>query len=123
VNGEVFTWGYGAMGRLGHGNEDLHDEPTRVDVLVGKQVQGISSGGAHCAITVIHGWVPDKESQFCMSCKSGFTAIRRRHHCRKCGGLFCGSCSSKRVPILNAGLSDPVRVCEKCYSALTSKKK
>jgi hypothetical protein len=38
VNGEVFTWGYGAMGRLGHGNEDLHDEPTRVDILVGKQV-------------------------------------------------------------------------------------
>ena len=37
------------------------------------------------------------------------TGTKLPYHAR----LFCGACSSKRVPILNAGLPDPVRVCEK----------
>jgi hypothetical protein len=37
-----------------------------------------------------------------MACKATFTMIRRRHHCRNCGGLFCGACSSKRIALLDA---------------------
>ena len=42
-----------------------------------------------------------------------------QHHCRKCGGVFCGACSAKRFPLLEQGYSDPVRVCERCYTVLT----
>ena len=93
------------------------------------------------ACTVIHGWVPDEEAAACMACKKNFTTIRRRvswlalvpdslmpshpslytqHHCRQCGGLYCGMCSSKRFPLLDRGFSDPVRVCDKCHHELSS---
>ena len=42
-----------------------------------------------------------------------------QHHCRKCGGVYCGACSTKRFPLLVQGYSDPVRVCGKCYTILT----
>ena len=47
-------------------------------------------------------WTPDKSSNVCLSCSSKFTTTNRRHHCRTCGELVCGSCSSKQ-------LSDPMR--------------
>jgi len=107
---------------LGHGDGEQKEEPSRVEVFVGKQAVGVACGSSHTAVTTIHGWVPDQESSQCMACKAGFTTIRRRHHCRKCGGLYCGACTTKRIPILNAGFSEPVRVCDKCYSALSSKR-
>ena len=43
----------------------------------------------------------------------------RQHHCRKCGGVYCNSCSSKKYPLLEAGFTEPVRVCDKCYVLLS----
>lgn len=37
-------------------------------------------------------WVPDESSLVCEQCANDFTVIRRRHHCRVCGHLFCGIC-------------------------------
>ena len=42
-----------------------------------------------------------------------------KHHCHKCGGVFCEACSTKRFPLLEQGYSDPARVCECCYTVLT----
>lgn len=39
-----------------------------------------------------------------------------QHHCRKCGEIFCGSCSETSVAL--EGCSRPVRVCDKCSSSL-----
>ena len=33
TDGRLFTWGCGEMGRLGHGDEDDHMEPTEIDYL------------------------------------------------------------------------------------------
>jgi len=38
-------------------------------------------------------WVPDNQATVCMQfgCSLRFNAINRRHHCRRCGKIFCAS--------------------------------
>lgn len=54
-------------------------------------------------------WVPDEEASVCISCKAPFTSLRRRHHCRCCGEVFCGGCSDHQV--------DGARACSACFFA------
>ncbi|KAK9056362.1 hypothetical protein SSX86_027452 [Deinandra increscens subsp. villosa] len=56
-------------------------------------------------------WVID--ATHCQGCSSQFTFINRKHHCRRCGGLFCGSCTQQRMYLRGQGES-PVRICEPC---------
>jgi len=60
-------------------------------------------------------WIPDSEASTCMRCKATrFSTIQRRHHCRKCGYVVCGSCSTKKIKILEQ--SDKLlRVCDFCF--------
>lgn len=60
-------------------------------------------------------WIPDILAPDCMMCKTPFTIVRRRHHCRNCGKVFCGRCSSNFVPLPRYGLTKPVRVCSNCF--------
>lgn len=60
-------------------------------------------------------WIPDIEAPRCMSCKANFTVVKRRHHCRNCGKVFCSRCSSNSVPLPKFGHVKPVRVCNKCF--------
>eukprot|EP01038_Epipyxis_sp_PR26KG_P009363 gene9363-12614_t len=39
-------------------------------------------------------WMSDSESDYCSNCNDQFTLISRKHHCRCCGRLLCGICSS-----------------------------
>ncbi|KRX10436.1 Zinc finger, FYVE/PHD-type [Pseudocohnilembus persalinus] len=36
-------------------------------------------------------WQPDEGSKNCFDCNASFNLFRRRHHCRKCGRIFCDS--------------------------------
>ncbi|XAR50300.1 hypothetical protein NMG60_11004586 [Bertholletia excelsa] len=56
-------------------------------------------------------WVVD--ATHCQGCSSQFTFINRKHHCRRCGGLFCNSCTLQRMVLRGQGDS-PVRICEPC---------
>ncbi|KAI9077157.1 hypothetical protein K1719_040863 [Acacia pycnantha] len=56
-------------------------------------------------------WVDD--ASHCQGCSSQFTFINRKHHCRRCGGLFCNSCTQQRMVLRGQGDS-PVRICEPC---------
>ncbi|KAF5475542.1 hypothetical protein F2P56_007340 [Juglans regia] len=56
-------------------------------------------------------WVID--ASHCQGCNSQFTFINRKHHCRRCGGLFCGSCTQQRMVLRGQG-DLPVRICEPC---------
>ena len=49
-----------------------------MEALGDKRVKLISCGADHMCCTVIHSWVPDKESEACMACKRDFTIARRR---------------------------------------------
>lgn len=60
-------------------------------------------------------WVPDEQSPHCSSCKALFTFVKRRHHCRNCGKVFCSRCSANAVPLPQYGHVKPVRVCNHCF--------
>lgn len=60
-------------------------------------------------------WIPDESAPHCMACQSVFTVVRRRHHCRNCGKVFCGKCSANAVPLPRYGHVKPVRVCNRCF--------
>lgn len=63
-------------------------------------------------------WIHDSDANECLRCRAEFTAIRRRHHCRACGNIFCHACSSKQAPIPKFGIEKEVRVCDTCYDKL-----
>ncbi|KAF9040612.1 FYVE zinc finger-domain-containing protein [Panaeolus papilionaceus] len=48
-------------------------------------------------------WKPDSASNNCDNfyCRVPFTFFERKHHCRKCGGVFCGPCTSRLTPLLD----------------------
>jgi len=80
-------------------------------------------------------WVPDEAVTRCYSCSCEFSSIIPKHHCRKCGQIFCHSCSRYKGLIRREEsvtrppntsifslivsdedvLSSPQRLCFKCY--------
>jgi hypothetical protein len=54
----------------------------------------------------------DDASVACTVCAREWTALRRRHHCRRCGRLVCAGCSQSRLAL--DGLADRQRVCDRC---------
>lgn len=65
-------------------------------------------------------WIPDTAVSACMVCTDPFTKIRRRHHCRMCGHVICGPCSTHKLKIPymkdTQGRVLAGRVCDECYS-------
>ncbi|KRX71566.1 Huntingtin-interacting protein 1 [Trichinella sp. T6] len=68
-------------------------------------------------------WVPDHAARRCMGCDSEFWMVNRKHHCRSCGKIFCGSCSNYECPVPEEQFYEPVRVCNSCFSALKYQQK
>ncbi|XP_064107517.1 hepatocyte growth factor-regulated tyrosine kinase substrate-like isoform X1 [Macrobrachium nipponense] len=60
------------------------------------------------------------DGECCHRCRSQFTMIRRKHHCRACGQVFCGDCSSKYSTIPKFGIEREVRVCESCFDDINN---
>lgn len=60
-------------------------------------------------------WDNDSSTTRCHECKTGFTTLNRRHHCRNCGRIFCNDCSSKRAALKKLAFKKKVRVCDRCF--------
>ncbi|TMS35947.1 hypothetical protein L596_003230 [Steinernema carpocapsae] len=60
-------------------------------------------------------WVPDSDCEQCTACQSPFTIVRRRHHCRNCGRIFCARCSANSLNLPELGYDRKVRVCNLCF--------
>lgn len=68
-------------------------------------------------------WVKDEEVLQCYKCKTNFSFLVRKHHCRRCLKIFCYQCSDNFVKIkdefknhsaiLKYGEKD--RLCDYCY--------
>lgn len=65
-------------------------------------------------------WMPDSVSKECYECSYKFTALRRRHHCRICGQIFCSRCCHQQVPGKLMGYSGDLRACTYCCHIVLS---
>ena len=54
----------------------------------------------------------DADAPTCRGCERAFGLLLRRHHCRRCGRVFCDACSSRTAVV--RGLD--ARVCEACFA-------
>ncbi|KAJ3224931.1 hypothetical protein HK099_007651 [Clydaea vesicula] len=70
-------------------------------------------------------WKLDKDVDECNNCQIKFNFLNRKHHCRKCGNIFCIRCCNDFVRMdqtsnFNQGgiLS---RCCENCFNLFKSK--
>ncbi|KAM7462529.1 hypothetical protein LguiA_030650 [Lonicera macranthoides] len=117
---ELYTWGSGANGRLGHGDTEDRNTPTLVEALKDRHVKSISCGSSYTATICIHKWVSGADQSVCSGCRQAFGFTRKRHNCYNCGLVHCHACSSRKA--LKAALAPtpgkPHRVCDSCYTKL-----
>ncbi|XP_057665948.1 hepatocyte growth factor-regulated tyrosine kinase substrate-like isoform X1 [Diorhabda carinulata] len=59
------------------------------------------------------------DGDVCHRCRVQFNVIQRKHHCRACGQVFCGQCTSKTSTLPKFGIEKEVRVCDACYDEAT----
>ncbi|CAI8041250.1 FYVE, RhoGEF and PH domain-containing protein 6 [Geodia barretti] len=92
-----------------------HTHISLIPHLFSRQQIKIDSGvfGAQAPIMV-----PDKSVTMCQVCSTLFTFTFRRHHCRGCGKVVCGSCSQWKAFLRYLKKSE--RICEKCYNTSKS---
>ncbi|PIA62631.1 hypothetical protein AQUCO_00200561v1 [Aquilegia coerulea] len=117
---EVYTWGKGANGRLGHGDNNDRNTPALVEALKDKQVKTVVCGSNFTAAICLHKWVSSADNSICSGCRNQFNFRRKRHNCYNCGLVFCKACSSKKSPkaALAPNFNKPYRVCDDCYIKL-----
>lgn len=58
-------------------------------------------------------WVPKSSRSSCSNCRRSFRLWAGKHHCRLCGEIVCGACSTKRILFQ----SKSVRTCDDCVDA------
>ncbi|CAL9071486.1 PH, RCC1 and FYVE domains-containing protein 1-like [Musa acuminata AAA Group] len=117
---EVYTWGKGVNGRLGHGDNDDRNTPTLVEALKDKQVKSVVCGASFTAIICLHKWVSSADQSICSGCHLHFGFRRKRHNCYNCGLVFCKACSSRKSTgaSLAPNINKLYRVCDECYTKL-----
>ncbi|CAO2652346.1 Nn.00g006290.m01.CDS01 [Neocucurbitaria sp. VM-36] len=68
-------------------------------------------------------WQADSSTSVCSasSCQEPFGFFQRRHHCRKCGGIFCWQHSANQVRLDELARFHPDgawhRACDRCHSS------
>nr|CCC94752.1 putative phosphatidylinositol (3,5) kinase [Trypanosoma congolense IL3000] len=97
-----------------------------------------SNGGDRAmeALTDRSLWVDDRYATRCRGCESSFTLLRRRHHCRHCGQIFCNDCLANTSPSIAKNiLTDKIsaliglrvggsgKVCHECKYILLRRRK
>lgn len=58
-------------------------------------------------------WLDDSSALECRACERKFTTFRRKHHCRICGKIFCGACTTF-IDGAKFNVKGQMRVCMTC---------
>jgi hypothetical protein len=89
--------------------------PRNHSPLLPSHTHGTSSGVVVAAAptTTSHVVWEDDAQTSCSICAATFTVLRRRHHCRLCGALVCGSCSPHTIMLKD--FVGPQRMCVSCF--------
>merc|ERR1712232_1288746 len=92
------TWG--SYDSAGSTRESQDGSCARSDRSSSKMTaDGSSEGDSDCGeVTPIESsvvWMPDEAAHSCCKCSKSFTFLRRRHHCRGCGRIFCAECAPR----------------------------
>ncbi|XP_049393541.1 PH, RCC1 and FYVE domains-containing protein 1-like [Solanum stenotomum] len=119
-NSELYTWGKGGNGQLGHGDNHDRNTPTLVEALKAKKVKDVVCGNNFTAAICLHREVSVADNSICAGCQSPFNLRRKRHNCYNCGLVFCTVCTSRRSvrASLAPKMNKPYRVCEDCFTKL-----
>jgi hypothetical protein len=89
--------------------EQAGTEPTNEGISAAAN-GGNSSAGSHAGTagggppsssvaTLSSPWEFDDAQRWCSNCRDEFNPINRRHHCRLCGKIYCGTCTNQRALI------------------------
>ena len=95
-----------ALGLLASGDLKIHGDgcldqlrslQAALGALDASSQQRLHALGAALLAAEFTPWVPDRDATRCMSpaCGAPFTIARRRHHCRRCGKVFCSRCAPR----------------------------
>lgn len=117
---EVYTWGKGANGQLGHGDTRDRNDPWLVESLKAKQVKRVVCGYNYTAAICLHKQVSSIDQSMCSGCHLPFNFKRKHHNCYNCGLLFCNVCTAnKSIKASMAPNCNKIcRVCESCFNKL-----
>ena len=90
-------------------------------------------GGGGVSQRGVPRWMNDNETAVCVGCNRVFDGACWRHHCRRCGMIFCDTCSRFKClihpaevvyppdwdsPLSSFDPREPLRVCRSCHGAL-----
>ncbi|KAL2515900.1 Regulator of chromosome condensation (RCC1) family with FYVE zinc finger domain [Forsythia ovata] len=117
---EVFTWGKGRNGQLGHGDNADRNTPTLVEALKDKLVKRVICGNNFTVAICLHKRICIADGSICAGCRNPFNFRKKRHNCYNCGLVFCSTCSKKKSfkASLAPNRKKPFRVCEDCFGKL-----
>ncbi|KDO30964.1 hypothetical protein SPRG_04152 [Saprolegnia parasitica CBS 223.65] len=99
------------------------DEKNRWVQLIADAIAGAQEKGREAALeNAAAVWIPDDAVESCSLCQRRFAVSFRRHHCRRCGNVVCGNCSTHRAYVID---NDPKekRVCDGCFPVLAAVKR
>ncbi|KAG8844573.1 hypothetical protein FRB96_003002 [Tulasnella sp. 330] len=124
----------------------VHNEPADFCTPVLSLPPPPSQEARHAVLIPRAYWKRDRDASKCdtLDCATEFSLMERRHHCRKCGGVYCQSCSANTYPLLDTSrmpffippahmplpllaASSPTgglvesRVCDDCHAQLQGK--
>lgn len=121
---------------LGHDIAVMAEQPSVMEFILTFDYQGnekfwrVRATSMHVYISCVNTlkincrppWTPDTV-RTCEMCEMRFSLVVKRHHCRYCGGLFCGDCSDYEAMIPTLGYNSLQRVCRACYKMLDQYKR
>lgn len=68
-------------------------------------------------------WIPNSDRSECMGdCGTKFGMMGKRHHCRRCGDIFCSNCSNQKIDLKFPDGVKLARICNQCLEDIQEAK-